>query len=221
MSYGGPTAASSKSLTLTDAGEIQINTPSANLTMNGVISQSAPGAQFFFYGSGSAANPATLTLTANNSYSGATFVGTNGILAIPTIGNAGGGGTNSPLGASSNAPGNLQIGNLFNRGDLLLTGVSPTYSTDRGVTLTGLYESNGGGGIGVQNGGTNLTWNGQITGAGSLIKTGAGVLTLNNETNNYSGGTYVEGGRLALRGCQCHSGQRECHRVFRGDIRRQ
>ena len=56
-----------------------------------------------------------------------------------------------------------------------------------------------GGGIGVQNAGTTLTWNGQITGVyGSFIKTGAGTLLLNSAMNNYAGGTYVEGGTLAV-----------------------
>src|SRR5205807_1768890 len=59
----------------------------------------------------------------------------------------------------------------------------------------------GGGAIGVQNAGTSLTWNGSIqetsVGSGSLIKTGPGTLTLTS-TNNYTGGTYVEGGTLAI-----------------------
>ena len=85
----------------------------------------------------------------------------------------------------------------------MLTGTNASYSTDRGVTITNLYTNQlAGGAIGVQNAGTNLTWNGRITGSGSFIKTGAGILTIANSSsstpNNYTGGTYIEGGTLAL-----------------------
>ena len=78
----------------------------------------------------------------------------------------------------------------------MLTGANAAYSTDRGVTLNGSYYNALGGAIGVQNYGTTLTWNGQITGSGSLIKTGAGTLTLTNTSNNYTGSTFVEEGTL-------------------------
>ena len=87
---------------------------------------------------------------------------------------------------------------VFGRGDLLLTGTDSAYSTDRGAYLQGLYTAGAGGAIGVSNAGTALTVSGQLTGAGSFIKTGAGKLILNNATNNYTGGTYVEAGVLAF-----------------------
>src|SRR5207302_4626291 len=72
------------------------------------------------------------------------------------------------------------------------------YSTDRGATLNGAYASGAGGAIDVQNSGTTLTISGQITGAGSLIKTGPGTLTLSNSSNNYSADTFIETGRLSI-----------------------
>src|SRR5207248_6430232 len=93
----------------------------------------------------------------------------------------------------------LQLGAFPNdRGTLFLVGSDD--STDRGATVSGLYANGGGGVIGV-NVGTTLTWNGQITSSannGSFIKAGGGTLVLNNGTNNYAGGTYVEGGTLRL-----------------------
>jgi fibronectin-binding autotransporter adhesin len=109
-----------------------------------------------------------------------------GELDIPTIAN---GGANSPLGASSNSASNLTLVGTGRPSTLMLTGVNSTYSTDRGLTDSG-------GAIGVQNAGTTLTWNGQITGGGSLTKTGGGVLVLTNTSNNYQSGTYVEEGTL-------------------------
>ena len=137
------------------------------------------------------ANTGTLALNGNNSYTGVTDV-FGGTLDIPTIAN---GGLSSPIGASSNATTNLQLG-FLGRGTLMLTGANAAYSTDRGVTLNGSYYNALGGAIGVQNYGTTLTWNGQITGSGSLIKTGAGTLTLTNTSNNYTGSTFVEEGTL-------------------------
>src|SRR5207302_1668783 len=146
LAYDGPTATSAKPLTLTTSAVIQVVNAGANLTMNGVIGQSAPGASLIVFGSGTPATPSTLTLMANNSYSGPTNVSFNAVLAIPTISNAGGGGTNSPLGASSNAAASLQLGGS-GRGDLLLTATSGASGTDRGATLQGLYSAGGGGGI--------------------------------------------------------------------------
>src|SRR5207253_11417267 len=123
----------------------------------------------------------TLTLTADNSYSGALNIGSNSIHAVPFIRD---GGANSPLGASSNAAANLQLGG-FGRGDLLLTATVASF-TNRGATLQGLYGAGGGGGIGVQSYDASLRWFGQLTGTGSLIKTGAGGLALHNTTNNYA-----------------------------------
>jgi fibronectin-binding autotransporter adhesin len=191
--YDGATATSSKPLTFTSYGRLQV-AANTNLTMNGVIGQSAAGAALYVFGSGVAATPGTLTLGATNTYSGATIIGANSVVAIPTINN---GGANGPIGASTNAPANLVFGN-FTRGDLLLTGTNANYSTDRGATLLGLYTNNAGGGFGVQNAATTLTVSGQITGAGSFIKSGAGTLVLSNATNNYAGGTYVEAGTLML-----------------------
>ena len=129
-----------------------------------------------------------MTVLTNNNYSGATFVGYQGVLAIPTIAN---GGAASPIGTSSSDPANLVLGYAIGfggRGDLMLTGTAATYSTDRGATVRGFYNfGDGGGAIGVQNAGTTLTWNGPITGPGELIKSGAGTLVLTNTTNSLPG----------------------------------
>ena len=79
--------------------------------------------------------PATLTLSANNTYTGVTFVVNHAIVAVPQITN---GGVASPIGASTAAAGNLLLGRVGNgRGDLLLTGIGASYSTDRAATVEG------------------------------------------------------------------------------------
>jgi autotransporter-associated beta strand protein len=206
--YGGPSAASAKPITLGSGGgtAISVLTPGVTWTLNGVISQSVPGAGLGVLGNGSTAT--TLVLNATNTYSGPTLLQAGATLAIPTIAN---GGVASPIGSSSNAPANLWLGYSTDSGTLLLLGTNPAYSTDRGITVGGSVYGGTvyGGFIGVQNATTNLTVSGQITGSpfnpqstGNLIKTGPGTLTLTNTTNNYAtslnGGTYVQGGTLAV-----------------------
>ena len=116
---------------------------------------------------GPGSDPSTLTLANNNNYAGFTLVYNNAILAIPTISNFG---QPSPIGSD---PLNLGIwlGAVDSRPPS--TGTSGAgYSTNRVATLTGTYFSGGGGAFGVQNADTNLTLSGQMTGSGSLIKTG-------------------------------------------------
>jgi autotransporter-associated beta strand protein len=195
LAYDGPTATSAKPLTIA-GGSAAILLAGGDLTMSGVIGESGSGNNLNVYGYPSSA---TLTLSANNTYSGWTFVDDNAVLAVPTIGSAGAGGASSPLGASSNAAGNLRLGSSA-RGTLVLIGTG-AYSTDRGLTVSGLYSSGAGGAIGVANGATTLSWGGQITSAantGSFIKTGAGTLVLYSPSNNYAGGTYIEAGTLRL-----------------------
>lgn len=75
-------------------------------------------------------------------------------------------------------------------GGLRITGTSYT-STDRALSLAGS------GGLDVADAANVFTWNGAITGSGSLQKSGAGTLVL-NRANNYSGTTWLSDGTLRL-----------------------
>jgi fibronectin-binding autotransporter adhesin len=202
LNYDGVSATSTKPLTIAN-GSIAVISGGVNLTLSGVISNSDPTAFVEVLGPAYAnvTGTGTVTLTANNTYGGPTFVSDGAVLAIPTIGNAGSAG---PLGMSSNAPTNLNLGQataLGGRGDLMLIGTAAAYSTDRGANINGFYGfGTGGGAIGVQNAATTLTWNGQITGPGEFIKSGAGTLVLTNTNNNWQGGTVVEAGQLVISG---------------------
>jgi autotransporter-associated beta strand protein len=197
LRYDGPTATSAKPLTMFIGGGILLDSPGINLTMNGVIGQSTPSG--FTVRGPAPGGQSTLTLTANNTYSGTTVVYGGATLAIPTITN---GGIASPIGSSSGS-GSLLLGHpTAGRGELLLTGANPNYTTNRGATIQGTFASGSGGTIGVQNAGTTLTWVGSIVeNAGtpaSFIKTGAGNLELASNGNSYIGGTYIEGGTLTV-----------------------
>lgn len=109
----------------------------------------------------------TLAVSSANSYTGVTQIN-GGTLAVAVIAN---GGTNSDIGASSAASGNLVISG----GALQYTGAGSA-TTDRGFTV-------GGAGATIDNA-ANLTFGGQIlsTGTGSFTKNGVGTLSFTNVT---------------------------------------
>ena len=106
LRYTGATATSSKPIVLDAAGgDLSVGTSGTTLTLSGVISEiggtgRALSVQSVGGGSG-------VALTGANTYTGPTLVNFGAILSIPTFAN---GGVASPLGASTNAPANLQIG---------------------------------------------------------------------------------------------------------------
>jgi len=86
--------------------------------------------------------------------------------------------------------GDVANGVTLNGGALRVTGT--TYvATDRDLALTG------GGAVDIADASNVFTWNGDITGAGSLEKRGAGTLVLDH-ANAYTGGTLVSAGTLRL-----------------------
>ncbi|MBS0652041.1 MAG: autotransporter domain-containing protein [Verrucomicrobia bacterium] len=89
------------------------------------------------------------------------------------------------LGANANAV------TLQNGGNLEFIG-STTLNSSRVVTL-------GAGGAGlIVDSGVNGAIAGSVTGAGLLTKTGAGILGLQNASNNYSGGTQINQGTVQI-----------------------
>jgi fibronectin-binding autotransporter adhesin len=136
---------------------------SASGTFSGVISGAGALAK---------AGAGTLTLAANNSYTGGTFLN-GGTLAIDGSGRISG--TNGVL--------------AFDGGILLATGAV-------GVTKTTTLGASGGT-FEVATGITN-TWNGFISGVGGLTKTGDGVLALGGATNSFNGGVAINGGVVQI-----------------------
>jgi len=123
----------------------------------------------------------SVTVLTTNTYTGPTILA-GGVLTTPILANSG---SASGLGAATADPGNL----IFNGGTLAYSGASA--GTDHGLTLT-----NGGGTVDVISS-TTLTWNGTVTGNGSLALVDSGTLTL-AVANNYSGGTTISNGILKL-----------------------
>ncbi|HEU5125583.1 MAG TPA: autotransporter-associated beta strand repeat-containing protein [Verrucomicrobiae bacterium] len=124
------------------------------------------------------ANSGKLTINTTNTYTGPTVI-TGGTLAAGTIANASFG---SSIGAANVDPANLVLDN----GTLEYLG--NTASTTRGATL-----DSGGGTIQVDNSAALLSINGNVLGAGALIKNGPGALAFGS-ANSYAGGTIVNGG---------------------------
>jgi len=115
----------------------------------------------------------TLTLAGINSYSGGTAIN-NGTLQVSSDAN---------LGAASGALG-------FDGGTLATTA---SLASARSITL----DTNGGSFAPVA--ATTLSLSGPVSGIGSLTKTDAGTLILSG-SNSYAGGTFFDGGVLAVSG---------------------
>ncbi|MGJ7901783.1 autotransporter-associated beta strand repeat-containing protein [Lysobacter sp. 1R34A] len=125
----------------------------------------------------------------DNTYTGATQV-VQGTLAVADIGN---GGAASGIGASSADPANLRLEGAT----LRYTG--PGDSSDRGFTFT-RSGAIVGSGVEVTNAGANLIFGGLVTSpdAANFTKSGAGTLTLSNDSNDFTGITTVSGGLLSV-----------------------
>jgi len=123
-----------------------------------------------------------LIITTSNKYTGKTIIN-GGTIEISTLSN---GGVNSPLGAATSVPENIQI----NGGKLSFPGYS--VATNRGFTL-----GQNDGTISIANPNSILAVTGKITGSGKLIKEGLGRISL-SVANNYAGGTHIKAGGIVL-----------------------
>jgi fibronectin-binding autotransporter adhesin len=115
----------------------------------------------------------TTTLSGTNTYSGPTTVN-SGELIVSSDANFG-------------TSGNLQVGAGFIRpaSDGVIIGAQ---------TMT-MLGKNGGFDVPAN---TTMTFGGQITGTGALVKIGAGTVVLTNSGNEWVGGTYFNGGVVSI-----------------------
>jgi autotransporter-associated beta strand protein len=127
-------------------------------------------------------NSGLLVIATTNGYTGPTIIG-GGVLETINLNN---GNTASGIGAASSESSNLVI---YGGATLKYSGGS--VASDRGATFVGAGSI-----IDVTNSIT-LTLNGPLAGTGSMVKAGAGTLAFNNP-NNYSGGTVISNGVIAL-----------------------
>jgi outer membrane autotransporter protein len=146
-----------------------IDTQAFSLTLSGAISGAGGLTKL---GAG------ILTLSGANAYAGATLVNA-GTLRAGAIG------AFAPASAFTIASGSTLDLNSFNQTIGSLVGAGA-------VTLGAATLTTGGDG-------TSTTFSGGITGAGGLIKTGAGALTLSC-VSTYGGGTTISGGILDVNG---------------------
>ena len=152
---------------------------SGNITIDAVVAESGGSRALTKVGNG------TLTLTAANTYTGATTIN-GGTLSIASITN---GGVAGALGNSTNLAANLTLGG----GTLEYTG-SSNGSTDRNFTLSNGTNST----ISVTSPNTTLAISGAAASTnGSLTKSGSGTLALSGN-NTYTGATTISAGTLQI-----------------------
>ncbi|HSC52073.1 MAG TPA: autotransporter-associated beta strand repeat-containing protein [Phnomibacter sp.] len=137
----------------------------------------------FIAGSGSLNKTGTgkLVLNGNNTYTGATVL-RNGVLQFGVLAN---GGLPSSIGASANYGFNW----VWKGGTLNYTGANVT--TDRNAVIDNSTD------FSVANASSAVTLTGSLSGAGGLIKSGAGKLVLRS-ANAYEGETIIRGGVLEV-----------------------
>jgi autotransporter-associated beta strand protein len=145
-------------------------------TYDGVISGSGG---FVKIGAG------TQTLSRVNTFSGS-FSIQNGAVSTPSVTNSG---LNSPLGSGNS----ILMGATGTTGSLNFTSASDS-ATDRAIQLNG-----NGGSVSVVQAASTLFFNGPITGAGGLTKSGPGTLSVSG-TPAYTGATTISQGKLILNG---------------------
>ena len=130
-------------------------------------------------GSLTKAGAGTLALTGNNTMTGATLI-TLGTLRIE--------GTNNSSAFNLNTAGAVLAASGPNATVGSLTGIAGTTVNLNGTLTVGADNT------------SPAAFAGTITGAGNLVKTGSGLLTLSGASVNYTGATTVSAGTLSLTG---------------------
>jgi autotransporter-associated beta strand protein len=132
------------------------------------------------------AGPGTLVLAGTNTFTGIVHVG-GGILKFSNV---------TAAGAGSLGNGSTTAVNISNGATLQYTGTSGAISGAAATPGAHTYSLVGGNGaISVSESATELTLNGAISGAGSLVKSGDGTLTL-GAAATYTGSTIINTGTL-------------------------
>jgi fibronectin-binding autotransporter adhesin len=183
LEYSGGNAATNMPLTLVSplqtlsgGGAIQIDNPATSLTLSGTISG---GGALSVYG------PGTLFLTGTNTFNGGLTV-QSGILKVGTVNNASNVG---PLGPNQS----VTLGSSGQTGTLeLAPGPSPPPSN-----MPFFLAAGGVGGFQIDQPIANLTLIAPVDGAGGLVKSGPGALTLAGP-NSFTGGVTINAGYLVL-----------------------
>jgi fibronectin-binding autotransporter adhesin len=160
---------------------------SASPAINGTLIQSGAGTSMIVLGNAVAGTPTILTLGGNSvasTFSGAiSDMSLLNSAAVGSLVKAGNGllvlnGNNSYSGTTTITSGTLQIGNGTSGEQL----ASPTVN-DYGVFAFNHADT--------------LTFAGAVSGSGSLVKQGAGLLALTG-SNSFTGGTTISGGTLQI-----------------------
>ncbi|ULX57831.1 autotransporter-associated beta strand repeat-containing protein [Ectothiorhodosinus mongolicus] len=131
-----------------------------------------------------------LTLSGDNTYSGATVINAGTLVAdhVDALGSTSGNTT-------VNTGGTLDLSNVALAAEpLVLAGGTLIDATH---TFGGTIELSDDSTFDIQTGGT-LTVSGLISGTGRLTKVGDGTVVLSNASNSYEGGTAIEGGVLSI-----------------------
>ena len=203
INYGSPAVTTSSAIgtgVLTISGGSLGNTSGGDVTLGTNNAQNWNG-NFTYVGSGHNLNLGTgavvmtgtpqVTVTANTLSVGGVISGATAGLVKAGAGTLLLAGSNTYGGGTTISAGTLQLGD----------GTANNGSVQGNI----VNQSPAAGGLVFANP-AGQTYSGTISGTGSVIAAGPGVLTLTNASNSYSGGTSVVGGTLVLSGGTAGSG---------------
>ena len=183
---------SNSALNFSNLGNVSLGA-AGSFTYSGVVTPGSSGYRFGGVPGIYNGSPGTLTVTQNLEGANDVTIASGGLVVFT--------GTNTYSGNTTIAGGSLNIaansqlgsggGPVTMSGGGVLVGAGNITST-RSVTL-GI----GGGGFASAAANQILTWNGDISGSGGLIKSGSGTLVLGGN-NTYSSGTAITGGNVII-----------------------
>jgi filamentous hemagglutinin family protein len=170
---------------------INIANPFADtLYLSGTVSSGANGVSVTKTG------PGMLELSGNNTFTGSI---TDNLGTIKADSSAALGGAALTLNAAGNAALTLNGTGLSLSNAITLDNGSTITNTGAN-TLSGIVSSAGASTIYVVNASDNLSFTNNISGSGSLSKTGLGTLSLSGNSSGYSGTMNINGGTVSIAG---------------------
>jgi autotransporter-associated beta strand protein len=209
--YTGGTTVSAGTLILANSSGSATGTGNVSVAAGATLQVSAVEYPNWGALTGNIANAGTVSFKRADATSYGGVISGTGAVQLNTSTSLALGGSNTYSGDTSVLAGMLQdsAAGAFSPASRVRLSVDGTLKVNYAETIAGLADGTGAGSVTFANGATltvatptaeTFSFSGLISGAGALIKTGAGQLTLAGLSNTFTGGVAVNGGTLVIAG---------------------